>query len=175
MNATSSDSPDRFWWRCKETLDAADSLEAAIDAAPGAKYVIFFEDDLIMASTLLQELTTFTAQQSAANKSVDVMTLYTTNGDSQPRQISNPFSIPWFTQGVMLRRTVVQDLVLYLRSRFAEAPVDGLLLDFIKAQGLQFWAYYPNLIQHVGVTSSLKGKTSQHRSQSFRDQACAAP
>lgn len=162
----------RFWWRCKEVLDAAHALEAGISAAPTAEYIIFLQDDVVVAPGLLPDLKMFTAQQAALNKSVDVVTLFTLTAAPQPVQVPDPSSNHWGMVGVVFRRAVVVELIPFLRARFSEIPVDWLLCAFISSRSLNFYHFHPNLVQHVGNSSSLKGKRQVMRASTFRDRRC---
>lgn len=163
---------DRFWWRSKEALDTAFALEAAVSAAPSAEYVIFLQDDIVVAQGLLSNLTSFTKQQAALNKSIDVMTLFTQNSGPGPVQKPDPHAFHWGMVGVVFRSAIVKDFVTDLRANFSSAPVDWLLNGHIEDKGLNFWAFYPNLVQHMGISSSLQGRRQTIRSPSFRDRRC---
>lgn len=167
-----SDPASRFWWRSKEALDTALVLETGLQAAPGVEYVIFLQDDIMLASGILLQLKSFMVDLSRSREIADVITLFTV-GTTAAKPVKG-HSVSGCV-GLALRANMVPDLAAYIRSRFAEAPVDWLLNDFIEAKKKIEWAFHPNLVQHVGVTSSLAGKQQPLRSSSFKDTTCVTP
>lgn len=172
VNATAGDPSDRLWWRSKEALDAAEALEIALSREPTAAYVIFLQDDVVLASGYLHQLKQFIKKTTAANDTVDVVTLFTSSGGHTPVKVMDPYTVHYGLVALAFRRRVAVELTEYLRARFAEAPVDWLLNDLIKSRHKAFWVFYPNLVQHVGFVSSLPGKTQPIRSTSFHDRSC---
>ena len=170
-----ADPADRLWWRSKEALDTAYALEAALQAAPGATFVIFLQDDVQLAAGFTQQLQTFIAK-GFAGSAADVITLFTTTpgtvASSGPELLSNPWGTPFGAVALAFSRPVAQELVEYFRANFADVPVDWLLNTFIEERKKVLWAFQPNLVQHVGVTSSLAGKQQPAASLTFRDRTC---
>jgi hypothetical protein len=165
------DPPDRFWWRSKEALDTVYTLQAALRLQSTASHIVFLQDDVIVAPGYLQKLQQFLEAKAASNDTVDVVTLFTSNSGSIPVRV-DVGAVHFGFVAVVFRRAVVEELVPYLTTRFSEAPVDWLLNDFLSSRQKTFWAYYPNLVQHVGVFSSLRGKKQGIASPTFGDRGC---
>jgi hypothetical protein len=164
-----SDQADRFWWRSKEVLDTAFALETALATVPTADYVVFLEDDIMVAPGFIQKLEEFTNSTSSAGQRVDIVNLFSSEGrQSQPVRVSGQGT----TQGFAMHAAMVPHFVSYSRARFLDALVDWLLGDFIKLHKKSVWVFYPNLVDHVGHYSSLVGKKQPIVSSSFVDRRC---
>lgn len=171
-----SDPADRLWWRSKEALDTAWALEAGIHAAPGAQYILFLQDDIMLAAGFLQQLQG-SVMQSNNSKSVDIITLFTSTGPASSGQsklveLPSPWAAQFGLVAVAIRVPVAVDLIEYLRAKFADAPVDWLLNDFITDRNITTWVFQPNLVEHVGLMSSLPGKQQPIKSSTFTDRRC---
>jgi hypothetical protein len=167
-----SDPASRFWWRSKEALDTAFVLKAGLKAAPGADYVIFLQDDIMLAPSLVEKLVTFVKGHSTPNDPADITALWSL-GAAAPEPVKGP--VHFGCVAFAIRASIVPDLVAYIRAKFADAPVDWLLSDFIRDDKKSLWTVHPNLAQHVGVTSSLAGKQQKLQSSSFKDTSCVVP
>lgn len=167
-----SDPASRFWWRSKEALDTAYVLEAGLRTAPGVAYIIFLEDDVILASGFIPKLGSFVANQSKAGKPPDIITIFTI-GAAAAAPVEN--SGHTGSAGLAIRANIAPELVAYVRARFTEAPMDWLLGDFVRDKNTTVWAFHPNLVQHVGVSSSLPGKKQTLQAASFSDTSCSYP
>lgn len=66
----------------------------------------------------------------------------------------------------------VPEVVNYLRRDWSKRPVDFLFQEMIKATGGATRVYLPNLVQHTGRISSLKGKRQPHVSPTFVNGTC---
>lgn len=140
-----------------------------------ADYVIFLQDDIMVAPGLIPKLEAFYAEHNTTvtADAVDVLTLFMSQTNPKsPVRISVPGSVHYGAVGLVVRVSVAREFVAYSRDRFADAPVDWLLNDFVKDSGKALWAFHPNLVEHVGKASSLAGKRQGIVSSSFRDKGC---
>lgn len=144
-----------------------------MEAAPSAAYVVFCEDDIVFAPGILQQLDTLLDKVQSANASADIITLMTSSaGHQQPVQLTDPWSVFFGTRGLVMQSAVAQEFMIYCRNRFADAPVDWLLNFFIQERRKSLWAIYPNVVDHVGSTSSLPGKHQSLVSSTFEGRGC---
>lgn len=138
-------------------------------AAPKAHYVIFLQDDVMLAPAFVQKLDAFLSSKNRT----DVVTLYTANENKgHPVLVKDPYKFIFGAVGLAIHASMVHEFAQYCRDRFEQAPLDWLLYDFVLERQKELWIYFPNLVQHVGHTSSLKGKTSPFASASFKDKGC---
>lgn len=136
---------------------------------------MFLQDDIVLAAGFDRQLQELIAQHSNSSNSLDVITLWCAGqGPSarQPVKLSSPWDVPFGAVGLAIKAPVVHELVPYIRARFASMPVDWLLNEFIVSSITSFWAFRPDLVQHVGRTSSLAGKTQAATSATFDDRTC---
>jgi hypothetical protein len=147
-------------------------LEVGLRAAPGVAYVIFLQDDVILAAGFIQKLASFLKGQVKLGKPPNVITMFSI-GEAAAVPVENVGHSGCV--GLVLRAGLVPNLVAYIRARFTEAPIDWLLGDFVRDRNTSVWAFHPNLVQHVGVSSSLPGKKQTLQAASFVDSTCSFP
>lgn len=153
---THGDPPERVYWRSKENLDKAYLIEAALQVSRGAKYYLQIEDDLRFAPHFLGRLQSFIRTQQGQGRSVDVVSLY---GESGLKG----------SQAIAYRVGLLQEFVNELRQKFYHSPYDWMLEDFRRHRNLSLDIIVPNLVQHIGIYSSLANKKIPHTSLSFND------
>lgn len=166
------DPADRFWWRSKEALDTAYALEVGLQAAPKAEYIIFLQDDIMLAAGFVQQLQEFIKSKADAEGGVDVVTLFTSGYATTHFRVADAWGVHYGAVGLAIRRAVAQEVISYFRTNFADAPVDWLFNAFILDNHKSLWVHYPGLVQHVGVKSSLAGKQQPIGSTTFKDRTC---
>jgi len=130
----------------------------------------------MLAAGFLQQLQDSVMQSNSSN-SIDIITLFTSTGPATPGQsklveLQNSWTAHFGLVAVAIRVPAAVDLIAYLRAKFADAPADWLLNDFITDRNISTWALYPNLVQHVGLMSSLAGKKQPIVSSTFTDRRC---
>lgn len=117
------------------------------------------------------QLQQFLSQMFAAGDVVNAITLFTNANGTRPAVVNR--AQLWFgAVAFALRSHLAHELVHYVRSRFDAQPVDFLLRDFLDSKEVKLWSFYPNLVQHIGWNSSLKGKVQPMQSPSFSDSQC---
>jgi hypothetical protein len=175
----------------QQVLDTAHALETALHAAPTARHVIFLQDDVRLAGGFLDQLRALLADAGSTgmmqpeassasadntSRSMDVLTLFSGGGEPgglpHVHALANPWNTHFGLVGLVFRAERLPGLIVYLRANFAAAPVDWLLNRYIVQERLQLWVVEPNLVQHVGVKSSLAGKVQPIVSGSFVDTQC---
>lgn len=152
-------------------LDTVQALETALEVAPTAEYVIFLQDDIMVAPNLTLHLDNFLTHHD--NADIGLITLFASDGHhKQPMLVANPTSTHYGAVGLVFQRRFAQKFAVFAREQFTTTPVDGLLNEFLRLEQKPLWVYHPNLIDHVGDISSLVGKKQLLRSSSFRDKGC---
>lgn len=122
---------------------------------------------------MTRKLESFLSERAAAADPVDIVTLFTSGAiQKKPVRIPNPFLVHYGAVGLVMHAPFAREFVAYSRARFADAPIDWLLNQFINGTGKALWGFYPNLINHVGRSSSFAGKVQPIVSSSFRDKGC---
>jgi hypothetical protein len=159
LPSSHGDSPSRIWWRSKEALDTAMTIELSLHHAPSAKYYIHMQDDIRVAGGFLQELHKFISHLPGACRYVDFVSLYS-SGDFH-RKMSYEV-LDGTTTGMVafsIPVRMAKDLSMYIKSHFYISPVDWLLANFRDERRSRQHVIIPNLVEHMGRFSTLHGKT----------------
>lgn len=145
LEANLGDSLTRTRWRSKEALDYMAALNAALDAAPDATHVVVIQDDAILAGNWVELMIEYLDQPGAT-------------------KIANLWSCGVKTTcysgvGILYEREIARKLTEYIEKRWSSAPVDWIIEDFLKENRLGKSWVVPSAVQHLGIRSSLPGKT----------------
>lgn len=163
-----ADEAGRLWWRSKECLDAACALKAVQHVAPRARYYLFVQDDVQFAAGFDESLQRFCKD----NPNADVVSLFVGGGAGTHPVPLKPGQGHVGLVALLFRSAVVNEFIHFVKPRFADKPVDWLLEQLVNERNLTTWAYYPNLVQHVGKSSSLQGKVQNIVSGTFAGKGC---
>jgi hypothetical protein len=125
----------------------------------------------MLAPSFLQTLESFIAEHSEPTDVADIISLFSLTTAAAPVKSQGHSGCV----GLAIRAAIIPDLVAYIRARFMDAPVDWLLGGFIQSTAKTMWTLHPNLVQHIGISSSLPGKKQTLQSPSFKDTSCVVP
>lgn len=156
LKITFNDTMERVRWRSKENLDCAYLMTYA---QPRAKFYMMLEDDVLTKPGFITKIKNFI---KISDKS--------TSGTWFMLSFCNFGSI-----GKLFRSSDISHLASFLTIFFNDKPIDWLLDAFITAKfcNPEEGDYcndvkkkvspllYPSLFQHIGKTSSLKGKVQR--------------
>lgn len=125
----------------------------------------------MLAPRFLHTLESFIAGHSEPADMADIISLFSLTTAVAPVKANGHYGCV----GLAVRTAIIKDLVEYIRARFMDAPVDWLLDGFTKSTQKSVWIIQPNLVQHIGISSSLSGKKQALQSSSFKGTACVIP
>ncbi|XP_053954932.1 alpha-1,3-mannosyl-glycoprotein 4-beta-N-acetylglucosaminyltransferase A [Anastrepha ludens] len=166
LRITLQDSLERVKWRSKQNLDFAYLMSYA--QSKGTFYVQL-EDDILAKSNFITAMKKFAITKSALAK------------PDQPSWFVLDFCQLGFI-GKMFKSAELPYLITYFQMFYNDKPVDWLLLYFIESkvcrsdkdqkhcnlERAKYWLHYrPSLFQHIGTSSSLKGKVQKLKDKQF--------
>ncbi|TMW47266.1 hypothetical protein DOY81_007655 [Sarcophaga bullata] len=166
LRITLNDSLERVKWRSKQNLDFAYLMAYA--QSKGTFYVQL-EDDILAKRHFITSMKKFAITKSALTK---------------------PDQPPWFLLdfcqlgfiGKMFKSAELPYLITFFQMFYNDKPVDWLLAYFIESkvcrtdqdqkhcnqEKAKYWLHYrPSLFQHIGTSSSLKGKVQKLKDKQF--------
>ncbi|XP_037943157.1 alpha-1,3-mannosyl-glycoprotein 4-beta-N-acetylglucosaminyltransferase B-like [Teleopsis dalmanni] len=166
LRITLNDSLERVKWRSKQNLDFAYLMAYA--QSKGTFYVQL-EDDILAKHNFITAMKKFAITKSALTK---------------------PDHPPWFILdfcqlgfiGKMFKSAELPYLITFFQMFYNDKPVDWLLGSFIESkvcrtdkdqkhcnqERAKYWLHYrPSLFQHIGTSSSLKGKVQKLKDKQF--------
>ncbi|XP_075163915.1 alpha-1,3-mannosyl-glycoprotein 4-beta-N-acetylglucosaminyltransferase a [Haematobia irritans] len=166
LRITLNDSLERVKWRSKQNLDFAYLMAYA--QTKGTFYVQL-EDDILAKRHFITTMKKFAITKSALTK---------------------PDQPPWFLLdfcqlgfiGKMFKSAELPYLITYFQMFYNDKPVDWLLAYFMESkvcrndqdqkhcnqEKAKYWLHYrPSLFQHIGTSSSLKGKVQKLKDKQF--------
>lgn len=152
------DSPERIWWRSKEALDTAATIEAALQADTTASYYIHFQDDIRVAAGFLDKLRSYLAGLPQHQRSQDFISMYSSGDYGRTKPYINA-GTPVGMVAFCIPRKLATGLARHIREKFYTKPVDWLMEDYRVLQNSNEHVIVPNLVQHQGGQSTLAGKT----------------
>ncbi|XP_013116643.1 alpha-1,3-mannosyl-glycoprotein 4-beta-N-acetylglucosaminyltransferase A [Stomoxys calcitrans] len=166
LRITLNDSLERVRWRSKQNLDFAYLMAYA--QTKGTFYVQL-EDDILAKRHFITTMKKFAITKSALTK---------------------PDQPPWFLLdfcqlgfiGKMFKSAELPYLITYFQMFYNDKPVDWLLAYFMESkvcrndldqkhcnqEKAKYWLHYrPSLFQHIGTSSSLRGKVQKLKDKQF--------
>ncbi|XP_055540347.1 alpha-1,3-mannosyl-glycoprotein 4-beta-N-acetylglucosaminyltransferase A-like isoform X2 [Wyeomyia smithii] len=164
LRQTLNDSVERVRWRSKQNLDFAYLM--AYTQPKGAFYVQL-EDDILTKKGFISIMKNFALEKTAKKE--------------QSQWFVLDFCQLGFI-GKMFKSADLPWLITFFQMFFNEKPVDWLLYHLIytkvcsvekdakscKQEMSKLWIHYkPSLFQHIGTTSSLKGKVQKLKDKQF--------
>lgn len=157
-------------WRSKECLDFAFSMDYA---RIFGDYVLFMEDDVIVAKNFTEKVMEYLEDPTIKSNSSSWLffSLYSNYNNTQIGLIPKQFyDFDACTQGILFRSTDLSDLVDFIRYKYFQAPLDYLLRDYLRNTGKKMFYAIPNLVQHIQGFSSFQGKGQYtHKSFTFEE------
>uniref|UniRef100_A0A1B0GD15 Alpha-1,3-mannosyl-glycoprotein 4-beta-N-acetylglucosaminyltransferase B n=1 Tax=Glossina morsitans morsitans TaxID=37546 RepID=A0A1B0GD15_GLOMM len=166
LHATLNDSLERVKWRSKQNLDFAYLMAYA--QTKGTFYVQL-EDDILAKRNFLSTMKKFAVTKSALTK------------PDQPPWLVLDFCQLGFI-GKMFKTVELPYLITFFQMFFNDKPVDWLLTYFVESKvcrtdkdhkhcntekAKHWFHYHPSLFQHIGTSSSLKGKVQKLKDKQF--------
>nr|XP_014100548.1 alpha-1,3-mannosyl-glycoprotein 4-beta-N-acetylglucosaminyltransferase A isoform X1 [Bactrocera oleae] len=166
LRITLQDSLERVKWRSKQNLDFAYLMSYA--QSKGTFYVQL-EDDILAKSHFITAMKKYAITKSALTK------------PDQPSWFLLDFCQLGFI-GKMFKSAELPYLITYFQMFYNDKPVDWLLHYFIESkvcrsdkdqkhcnlERAKYWLHYrPSLFQHIGTSSSLKGKVQKLKDKQF--------
>ncbi|XP_058455473.1 alpha-1,3-mannosyl-glycoprotein 4-beta-N-acetylglucosaminyltransferase A isoform X2 [Malaya genurostris] len=164
LRQTLNDSVERVRWRSKQNLDFAYLMAYT---QPKGTFYVQLEDDILTKKGFISIIKNFALEKTAKKE-------------------HNQWFVLDFCQlgfiGKMFKSADLPWLITFFQMFFNEKPVDWLLYHLIytkvcsvekdaktcKQEMSKLWIHYkPSLFQHIGTTSSLKGKVQKLKDKQF--------
>ncbi|XP_029728207.1 alpha-1,3-mannosyl-glycoprotein 4-beta-N-acetylglucosaminyltransferase A isoform X2 [Aedes albopictus] len=164
LRLTLNDSAERVKWRSKQNLDFAYLMAYA---QPKGAFYVQLEDDILTKKGFITIMKNFALEKTAKKE--------------QSQWFVLDFCQLGFI-GKMFKSADLPWLITFFQMFFNDKPVDWLLSNLIytkvcsiekdgkicKQEMTKLWIHYkPSLFQHIGTTSSLKGKVQKLKDKQF--------
>ncbi|XP_055598012.1 alpha-1,3-mannosyl-glycoprotein 4-beta-N-acetylglucosaminyltransferase B [Uranotaenia lowii] len=164
LRQTLNDSVERVKWRSKQNLDFAYLMAYA---QPKGAFYVQLEDDILTKKGFVSIMKNYALEKTAKKE--------------QSQWFVLDFCQLGFI-GKMFKSADLPWLITFFQMFFNEKPVDWLLYHLIytkvcsvekdaktcKQEISKLWIHYkPSLFQHIGTTSSLKGKVQKLKDKQF--------
>mmetsp|Transcript_17697 Transcript_17697/g.29104 ORF Transcript_17697/g.29104 Transcript_17697/m.29104 type:complete len:350 (+) Transcript_17697:178-1227(+) len=164
LNLTHGDSLERVKWRSKQVLDFAYLMEYCKDKAD---YYIHLEDDIVAAKNYLQRIDDW-LRKNYESRSDWIILSFFNPWSIEDGGVYNPDSFSGFI-GQLYRSSDLEEVIRFFKRRYNDSPADWLMKDYLKESSKKVFAKKPCLFQHIGVLSSLDGKTQGAKAIDFDD------
>lgn len=164
LRLTLNDSAERVKWRSKQNLDFAYLMAYA---QPKGAFYVQLEDDILTKKGFITIMKNFAFEKTAKKE--------------QSQWFVLDFCQLGFI-GKMFKSADLPWLITFFQMFFNDKPVDWLLSNLIytkvcsiekdgkicKQEMTKLWIHYkPSLFQHIGTTSSLRGKVQKLKDKQF--------
>lgn len=164
LRLTLNDSAERVKWRSKQNLDFAYLMAYA---QPKGAFYVQLEDDILTKKGFITIMKNFALEKTAKKE--------------QSQWFVLDFCQLGFI-GKMFKSADLPWLITFFQMFFNDKPVDWLLSNLIytkvcsiekdgkicKQEMTKLWIHYkPSLFQHIGTTSSLRGKVQKLKDKQF--------
>ncbi|MGH9872351.1 MAG: hypothetical protein ACRD9S_07780 [Pyrinomonadaceae bacterium] len=153
-------------WQRKQTLDCAELFRRC---GRMAEYYVHVEDDVIACPNFLDIVDRRLESHLSRNTDWRVLSFYNSHKMHDDASYSElQLDRHYFGLiGQLIRCDDLNDLACYVCSQFERLPVDVLVGRFVLNTGGRVYAHTPALFQHVGLISSLQGRTQMWTAPQF--------
>lgn len=165
------DSVERTMWRSKQVLDFAYLMEYCSTISD---YYVQLEDDVVPTKDYLIHMAHF-VQKYYERKSWYMLSFYSADVIDCFKEYPSTSFFGFI--GQMYKSNTLPHLVRYFREKYYVSPVDWLMADYLRALEkshlsdgnvqYQVFSHFPSLFQHIGKSSSLKGKVQDFKVKYF--------
>ena len=155
-------------WQRKQALDCVELFQRCSTLG---EYYLHVEDDIIASSGFLAAVERRLESHVARGSNWRILSFYNSykmrddDSYSETRLNRHYFGLI----GQLLRSQDLPDLARYICAHYNRAPVDVLVGWFVLKSGGWVYAHSPSLFQHVGVISSLQGRTQMWTAPEFEE------
>ena len=146
------DSKERTYWRVKECYDYAACIRFSLEEVPDATHIIVIEDDALVSYGWVE-----TVLEKIQNSEIVASSLFSVGTQSKATG----------TVAILYSAEFARNLAQYMMENCEDAPVDWLLNRFLAQKHKKMQVFQPNLVQHIGIKSSLAGKVQVLTSGTF--------
>ena len=155
-------------WQQKQSLDCAELFCFCRDLG---EYYLHVEDDVVACSGFLEAIEQCLSTHVARNTHWSVLSFYNSyQMKSDEYYTGAQLKDRYFGLiGQLIRCRDLMDLASYVTEHYRELPVDVLVGRFVLSRGGRIYGHSPALFQHVGVISSLTGRTQMWTAPDFHE------
>lgn len=155
-------------WQRKQTFDCAELFQRC---SRMGEYYLHVEDDVIACRGFLDSIDRRLERHLSRESDWRVLSFYNSHEMDDDASYSElQLDRQYFGLiGQLLRCDDLSDLARYVCSHFERLPVDVLVGRFVLNSGGRVYAHAPTLFQHVGLISSLPGRTQMWTAPEFEE------
>lgn len=163
------DPVERIRWRANEALDYAHVLALALEHASSFPFAVVLEDDVQLGRDFAARLWRI-AQEEWQPGDLAWSLLHNGYGNWRAHHHGTPITLASCTQGIVYRAASLGPLIVRIRERYLDDPIDWLIGNYQADTGSIVRQVVPSAVQHIGTRSSLHLK----RLETMATLACVA-
>jgi hypothetical protein len=158
-----SDPLARVLWRSKHALDTA--LVMVHCQNQSYDYYVHLEDDIRASKNFPTKIRDWIDRRLQRRSDWTMLSFYNP-WRVNDMDILKPYNF-FGVIGQVFRPSDLPTIVEFIQKNFDESPLDWLFVDVLTKYHGQVIVHSPSLFQHVGIVSSLEGKTQSSKAVDF--------